>query len=125
MVIIWPTCNKAESWNGIVDTYAINFKAIIYDCLIANYVICFINTRITKNLKQYKKADKDFTEFLHYSVIKSVENSKLRKKKKRNVNTLVIFLNIKPFLNHLGLNMERKKIVVRLKQIMEKIGGKK
>lgn len=38
---------------------------------------------------------------------------------------LVIFLNIKPFLNHLSLNMEKKKNVVRLKQIMEKIGGKK
>lgn len=109
MVIIWPTCNKAESWNGIVDTYAINFKAIIYDCLIANYIICFINTRIMKNLKQYKKADKDFTEFRTTAIYKSVENSKLRKKKKRNVNMLVIFLNIKPFLNHLGLNMEKKK----------------
>lgn len=55
-----------------------------------------------------------------------MENCKLQKKKgkKKNVNTLVIFLNIKPFLNYLSLNMEKKN-VVRLKQIMEKIGGKK
>lgn len=40
-----------------------------------------------------------------------MENCKLQKKKgkKKNVNTLVIFLNIKPFLNYLSLNMEKKR----------------
>lgn len=43
-----------------------------------------------------------------------MENCKLQKKKgkKKNVNTLVIFLNIKPFLNYLSLNMEKKTLFV-------------